>query len=104
MTGGPRAIRETGNGVRLAILWSVLGVVCTGGGGFLFTRYVEALEKADAAAADTNRRQDDVAAGLQSQIAAIRELEAARDAINQAHRTEVIRRLDRIEAAVERRR
>mgnify|MGYP001571501083 CR=1 FL=1 len=100
---GPRAIRETGAGARLAILWTVLGLIGTGGVGFLFDRYVGALEAADHQAIEVNKRQDEVAVGLQSQISAIRELEASRDAVNQAHRAEVIRRLDRIEAAVERR-
>jgi len=101
---GPIALQETGNGVRLAILWAVLGLTVTGGGKFLLSRYVGALEAADQQAIEVNRNQDKVDTGLQAQISAIRELEASRDAANQAHRVDVIRRLDRIEAAVERNR
>lgn len=103
MSGGPHAIREaTGSSVRLAILWTILGLAATGGWSFLFSRYVGALEAADQQAIEVNRRQDDVAVGLQAQISAIRELEASRDAANQAHRVDVVRRLDRIELAIER--
>jgi hypothetical protein len=80
----------------------VLGLALTGGWGFLFNRYVQALERADMSAIDANKKQDERADGMQAQISAIREVEAARDAVNQTHRNEVIRRLDRIETAIER--
>ena len=102
MSGGPMAIREAGNSVRLAVLWTILGLAATGGWGFLFSRYVNALEKADTQAVETNKRQDEVSGGLQAQISSIREIESARDAVNQAHRVDVVRRLDRIEVAIER--
>lgn len=106
MSAGPHPIRDSAITLRVAILWAIVGLAASGGWGFLFNRYVAALERADLQAAEMNSKQGadlaETKTVFQAQVSALRETEAARDASNMSFRLEVIRRLDRIENAIER--